>query len=270
MNTDHVQCYTCEVSCNHCGLAPTLDAMSAVALIDVVRGFLLMHRRCHKPVEPSKQVELFDALAAKEAGREIPIICVVCNGPLKDGEDPLTHLDQCRRKARSAADMETEDECSARTVREEMREATERGKELAQGIDGMSDEPDPETDPPGALDIFAKMFPMPRDATHLTRLVLAVLPLEQHAKFRDWSLPTGAGFDEIAHWARTEQARIDAQGRAQRGEPGIPGLYIPTARMPLCLSEALGLTKKKRGARPLSSPSPKQKKRRSGSTQHTS
>jgi hypothetical protein len=66
MNTDHVQCYTCELSCNNCGLAPTFEPMPAATLSDVIRGFLLMHRRCEKPVEPSKQVEIFDRLAAKE------------------------------------------------------------------------------------------------------------------------------------------------------------------------------------------------------------
>lgn len=243
MNTDHVQCYTCEVSCNFCGLAPTLDAMSAVALIDVVRGFLLMHRRCEKPVEPSKQVELFDALAAKEAGRASDML----------------------RELRLDDGMETEDECSARTVREEMREAIALGAELAQGIDGMTDEPDPETDPPGPQehdkselldqhDAFGRAHPMARDHLRLRMDLEVALQGPGPTKEQLETLPVGSvDFDTIAQWCRIRLAEMNRKEHPEF-DPWLPSTPQPMPRV------LRALLKPKRGTRPFSQP----KKRRSG------
>lgn len=155
------------------------------------------------------------------------------------------------------------------------------------GIDGMSDEPDPETDPPEhdkpeLPDLFAQMFPIARTMPDLwTELVGWALTAEHAAHLMDKPLPPVGtpGFDKIAHWARTTHAHRDGQQRSARGEPGIGGLYIPAIPpVPPELAALLKPDKKKRGARPFSSPSPglpvtppakKTRKRRSGSTQHS-
>lgn len=219
MNTDHVQCYTCEVSCNHCGLAPTLDAMSAVALIDVVRGFLLMHRRCEKPVEPSKQVELFDALAAKEA------------------ENPNSF-----GRPGHATYVATVTSFGAGIV--ESRQY---------GIDGMSDEPDPETDPRGPM---ARHGEGPLlGAVELRHLITCVRPKEFWPSVKEvasWHTDVMA---DVQRWCRIEHTRAHP----------IAGKPMPwNCAMPNVL-ENVEHAKRKGGARPLSSP----RKRRSGSTQHT-
>jgi hypothetical protein len=242
MNTTHIAASTSlTMNCEHCRMTQsTIPGATLDRLADSVRGFLIMHRRCEKPVEPSKQVELFDELAAKE-----PVLPGRASDMLRElEEDDKPYACCCGARFGETWERVTHWETCA--------------KFLGKSIDGNSDEPDPETDPPGALGIFERMFPMPRDNTHLHHLLRSVVPEAQRTQLAAWlaTWPIDSGlpaFDEIAHWARTEQARIDAQGRAQRGEPGIPGLYIPTARMPLCLSDALGLTKKKRGARPLTS-----------------
>jgi len=222
MNTDHVQCYTCELSCNNCGLAPTFEPMPAATLSDVIRGFLLMHRRCEKPAEPSKQVELFDALAAKEANHTR-----VIQDPIAEAAEAMGYYD---------ADP---------------------------GIDGMSDEPDPETDPPGhdlpeltdLDDPFGARYPRAHDHVRLRADLDVVLQdqggspsLEQLRTY-----PVGStAYDEIAHWCRMQLAIMN-----RKENPDFE-VYLPATPQPMPRS-LVKLTKKARGARPLSSP----RKRRS-------
>ena len=124
------------------------------------------------------------------------------------------------------------------------------------------------------------MYPMQRTEDALwTELVGFVLDPDQAALVMMKALPPDGSpaFDAIANWSRTEKARKQGQERAQLGTT-IPGLYIPTVRMPKEMAELLKPAPKKRGARPLSSPTPdapatppakKTRKRRSGSTQHS-
>jgi hypothetical protein len=143
--------------CQHCAeLYPPSLPCTVERWIDQCRGFVLMHKHCPKPLEPSKQVQLFDELAKREP---------VLKGRASDMLRELREDD--------SDGMETEDECSARTVREEMRAACShkfvdsknclkcrisfaelkaeslRESRRLNGIDGNSDAPDPETDPPG-------------------------------------------------------------------------------------------------------------------------
>jgi hypothetical protein len=237
MNTDHVQCYTCEVSCNHCGLAPTLDAMSAVALIDVVRGFLLMHRRCEKPLEPSRQVDLFDELAAKEPELVAPkccgqrVRCINCPIPI---------------------------------------EVFDKFPGALPGIDGMSDEPDPETDPPEhdqpALtdedDAFGRAYPMARDHLSLRMNLEVVFQGPAPSTGQLAIYPVGSPeFDTIAHWCRMQLAEMN-----KRSHPELD-VYLPKPPQPMP-KVLKALMKPKRGARPLTQP--KRRKPRSEQSFHGS
>ena len=155
------------------------------------------------------------------------------------------------------------------------------------GIDGMSDEPDPETDPifpdelqehdkPEVPDLFAELYPMARTMADLwTELCGWALTPEQADRLLHRPLPPAGstGFDAIAHWSRVTKAHRVSDPRA------LPdGLYIPLVPpMPSELAAMLRV-EKKRGARPLSSPTAdlpakppakKARKRRSGSTQHS-
>lgn len=239
MNTDHAKCNTCELDCSHCGSTQTLAPIPVACLVDVVRGFLLMHRRCEKPIEPSKQVELFGAPAQ--------------SGPVLPGR---------------ASDM-------LEALRQDDKD----------GIDGNTDEPAPEIDPPGGI-TFNQLHPPIVTREALWDALYRVLPAEQyalltHGKVEAWH-PAQGKFSAVAHWARVDLAHNASIARGL--ENGIPGLVIPArVPMPEVLMEALGIKGKpargKRGARPFSSPSadmpaaapkPKTRKRRSGSTQHTS
>lgn len=230
MRTTHVECTTCSLVCAHCRATDALASCPAEHLIDAVRGFLLRHKRCERPMEPSKQVELFDQMVDRERK-------LTASAPVPFPEVTLTDE---RPTARPPA-----------------------------GIDGMSDEPDPETDPPevgtpDSCDLFNRMYPMASHATSLRADLASVLTDEQMQTLLPVPLQMGtAAFDAIAHWSRCEWARNEAFERARRGEPSIPGLYIPTCRMPPELEALLKPAKKKRGARPLANPG---KKRRSGST----
>lgn len=235
-STDHVWGYSCELNCVHCGLSPTLDAMSAVALVDVVRGFLLMHRRCEKPLESSKQVELFDALAAKE---------------------------------------------QALFQKDEHPEGPFGERFESPGISATTDEPDPETDPPGhsrvpgtetddwddpmnhgygaAQDDTPEHDPPPQrhgegpllDAIELRHLVTCVRPKEfwpSVATVESWHPDVRA---DVQRWCRNEHVRASP----------IAGLPVPHASpMPNVLANVEIDKRAKRGARPLSNPP---KKRRS-------
>ena len=233
-NTDHVVCDAKDggaFRCLHCGdrYMPALPQPLAI-FCESAKGYALMHKHCPKQAPPSRQVELFDALAAKEQ-----TLAEASRAALE------------RIEAAEAEEYETEDECSARTVREEM------------GIDGMSDSPDPETDPPqrchlcgmtaglhhigcgiGAPGIpeqdkpeltdqddpFGQRYPMARDhlrlRTNLSVVLQGVLTptLEQLQ-----ALPVGsAGFDKIAHWTRIESARMNLTEHPELE------VYLPTGQ----------------------------------------
>lgn len=130
---------------------------------------------------------------------------------------------------------------------------------MGQGvIDGSTDEPAPEIDPPGT-DLFAKMYPMAADHATLRNDLHRVLSPEHYAKLPHGTVeawpPRSAQFDEVANWARIGKCHLDHQARAQRGEASIPGLYIRSwMSMPHCLEAIVGKPKKQKGARPLTSP----------------
>ncbi len=215
--------------CQHCAeLYPPSLPCTVERWIDQCRGFVLMHKHCPKPLEPSKQAELFDELAK----REDPAV------PWIPYDPPRMHFI---------------------------------------GIDGNSDAPDPETDPPsrdlfglgngeaangvGYYDRFAKMYPMAANVIELRALLQVVLTSEQFQTALSWTLPNPGTlvFDEAAHWARIEKAH---RYSAERGLAGaIPGLTIPAAvAMPKALADVLGVKKTKRGARPLTNPRAKTRK----------
>jgi hypothetical protein len=104
------------------------------------------------------------------------------------------------------------------------------------GIDGSTDEPAPEIDPPDtahdAWEAFAKQWPQARDHEQLrTDLSVALqganMPtLEQ---LREWQPDTGL-FQGAAHWARLEIAHMNASE--------YPDLWIPPRQpMPERLAE---------------------------------
>lgn len=136
------------------------------------------------------------------------------------------------------------------------------------------DDPDPE--PPGPVvdeNTFARMYPMVRTVPELwAELCGWALDSEQAAILLNKELPPAGtpAFDAVANWSRTEKARKQAQERARLGT-SIPGLYIPTCRMPKEIADLLKPAPKKRGARPLTSTSadlpsakPAKKKRQRG------
>ena len=79
-----------------------------------------------------------------------------------------------------------------------------------------------------------------------------VLTTEQYEKLPDGTVEawktSDVVFDAVAHWARVAKARLDSEQRAQRGEDGIPGLYIPKRlAMPQALSALINGTGKGKG-----------------------
>jgi hypothetical protein len=254
--------------CQHCAeLYPPALPCTVERWIDQCRGFVLMHKHCPKPQEPSKQVELFDELAKKE--REVPIICARCDQPVTAG-DALTHLDRCMGKPA--------------------------------GIDGMSDAPDPETDPPGlpgawiryaaddptapedetAADDaplpppayshlapdeatrlkFLQHYPWPKDSFQLRADLAIVLQriegaeLPSAATVNGWH-PDTLMFQKAAGWVRDELADMN------RGEHPEFDPFLPLERQPMPKELAalcMPVKKAKRGARPLANPKPRARK----------
>lgn len=200
MKSNHVECTTCSLVCAHCRATDALASVPADHLVDAVRGFLLRHRRCEKPLEPSKQVELFQALSSA---------------------NPESHP------------------CNP-------------------GIDGSTEEPAPEIDPPSPYEKFERMYPLATNHVDLWESLRSAIPKSQCAKLPSelpWDADTGI-FNAVATWSRIERAHLDAAQRAP-----IPGLTIP-ARLPMPekLVELLGVKPKRmKGARPLTSPGRKKK-----------
>jgi hypothetical protein len=217
-----------------------------------------------------------------------------------------SEIDEHRRCAKDAANEVARLQSRERELRRELRSGTvweaqhvePRQKSLefadtllerptAPGIDAMSDEPDPETDPPerdsdGAPlpppaypqfiadqkleESFRRLCPVAKDgvrlhsdlAVALQRHEGAVLP--SLATVDGWH-PSTVRFQEVAAWVcfeladmnRTEHPEFDCFLRVRR-QP-----------MPARLAELVMPPKRKRGARPLTQP----KRRRSGSTAET-
>lgn len=137
------------------------------------------------------------------------------------------------------------------------------------GISATTDEPDPETDPPGPAQVFGTEFdveaelddedPLPQrhgegsllDAIELRHLVTCVRPKEfwpTVATVESWHPDVRA---DVQRWCRNEHVRASP----------IAGLPIPHASPMPNVLENIEIEKKgKRGARPLSNPP---KKRRS-------
>ncbi len=249
--------------CQHCAeLYPPSLPCTVERWIDQCRGFVLMHKHCPKPLESSKQVELFDELTKREAGeRKLRdnvghFECATCHRITGNEWDHLTHA------------------CIAKPA----------------GIDGMSDAPDPETDPPerdadgnplppppyahlaGPVDPYAdpyakfhELYPMPDTLDGLLNACTYGLDGEQFVRLREASAglqPGSVDFAPIANWARREHAHYDSEARVKHGAGPIAGLTIPVQlEMPPALRRLIGeLKKAKRGARPLANPKPRARK----------
>ncbi len=139
-NTDHVICDAQDAGafrCMHCGdrHQPAFPVPLAI-FCESAKGYALMHKHCLPKPKPTKQVELFDALAKKEIresfareieAREIATdeptgaISALTDEPAPEIDPPMRGSDLLRQLAWEDG-TETEDECSARTVREEMAE----------------------------------------------------------------------------------------------------------------------------------------------------
>jgi hypothetical protein len=203
-----------------------------------------------------------------------------------------SEIDEHRRCAKDAANEVARIQSRERELRRELRSGTcweavhveprQKSLEFADtllerptvpGVDGMSDEPDPETDPPGppehdepALtdqdDAFGQRYPMARDHLSL-RMNLEVVfqgpapSTEQLAIY-----PVGSPeFDTIAHWCRMQLAEMN-----KRSHPELD-VYLPKPPQPMP-KVLKALMKPKRGARPLTQP--KQRKPRSEPSFHGS
>lgn len=126
----------------------------------------------------------------------------------------------------------------------------------AYGIDGASDESDPETDPPAPRVDHYQMFDMnyPKANTYDT-LVPALREALTQAEFALLDLdvvhgwhPSSGQFDAVAHWARVENAH-----KSHAHRKPTPGITLP-ARLPMPgpLAQALAGTpaeKKRRTTR---------------------
>jgi hypothetical protein len=133
--------------------------------------------------------------------------------------------------------METEDECSARTVREEM------------GIDGSSDEPDEATDPPNPYAMFAVNYPKPTSHIELrSQLEAALTPAEWEKLDPNVVLgwhPSSGQFDAVAHWARVENAH-----KSHATRKPTPGITLPARfEFPGPLQRALATSQPKKPAK---------------------
>ena len=135
--------------------------------------------------------------------------------------------------------METEDECSARTVREEM------------GLDGSSDEPDEATDPPAPSPyaMFAVNYPKAETHAGLFEALQSALTYAEFEKLdaptvRSWPRDSGV-FEAVAHWARVENAH-----KVHATRPPTAGITLPARLgMPGALQQALATSQPKKPAK---------------------
>ncbi len=215
-NTDH------GLRCQHCAgiYTPTLPA-TVERHISALRGFVLMHKHCPPRPVVSKQTELFDELAKKEAerGEGWDYFSCCCGARFAEPHQRAEHWETC---------------------------ATFLGK----SIDGMSDDPDPETDPPGYVlpdeDPVTSLSGPVLDTQALLHLIKCVRPKEF------W--PT---LKEMADWHQDVRTRVQDWCRIEHAHAHpIKGITLPE-RTPLpnvlAALEFPHPKKPKRGARPLTS-----------------
>jgi hypothetical protein len=240
--------------------------------IDNYQSEIDEHRRCAK--DAANEVARIQS-RERELRRELRSGTVWEAQHVEPRQKSLEFADTLLERPTAPAEYETEDECSARTVREEM------------GIDAMSDEPDPETDPPERdadgnplpppaypqfivdqklEESFRRLCPVAKDgvrlhsdlAVALQRHEGAVLP--SLATVDGWH-PSSVRFQEVAAWVCFELADMN---RTEHPEFDC-FLRVGRQPMPARLAELVMPPKVKRGARPLTQP----KRRRSGSTAET-
>jgi hypothetical protein len=183
------------------------------------KGFELMHKHCQKAVPPSPQLPLPRTDAPMAIGT--PQLCGECGARHRIGENTL---------------------CPGwRPERSPYAEFPDH-RPMA-GIDGSSDEPDPETDPPSPeverYRMFDMNYPKPDTTLWLMNYLEEVLSPDDRRDL-DWQIvqswhPSSGQFDAVAHWARVENAHKTAGGR-----PPTPGMTIPASfPKPKPLFEAL-------------------------------
>lgn len=119
------------------------------------------------------------------------------------------------------------------------------------GIDGASEEPDSETDPPAPDPYFTfnQNYPRAETSAHLFDELHKALTETEYAKLdgdlvRSWKPATGI-FDAVSHWARVENAHQSHKSRAP-----TPGIVLP-ARFPMPgpLQQALASSQPKKPAK---------------------
>jgi len=245
MNTEHVTA-TIEAFCKHCRGEDNVISLPAACSMDVLRAFLLRHRRCEKPVEPSKQVELFDKLKAKDeaCNCDLPMGTPHDCSKERQADNPISFIDE----ADLSADAVYVDPAAL---------GIEPGTDYAAyAIDGSTDDPAPEIDPPSnPYEMFYARYPFAQDIPQLRGQLHDCLGEGRYEPLiaQPLPLPSTPDFQYIAAWARHECAHVDSERRGL--DNPIGGLTIP-ARLPMpeALKKLLAPPKRKRGARPLASP----------------
>jgi hypothetical protein len=243
--------------CQHCAeLYPPSLPCTVERWIDQCRGFVLMHKHCPKPQEPSKQVELFDELARAEEQRKTAYVDPVAFGidGMSDAPDPETDPPGNPLQGVRASDW--------------LRELAEDDAEGEVTADGEPLPPPAYSHLADRVDHYAKfhdLYPMPTTLDGLLDACSYGLDGEQFARLREASAglqPGSVDFAPIANWARREHAHYDSEARVKRGAGPIAGLTIPVQlEMPPALRRLIEEPKKaKRGARPLANPKPRARK----------
>ena len=276
-NTDHVICDARDSGafrCMHCGdrHQPALPVPLAI-FCESAKGYALMHKRCLPKPEPTKQVELFDALAKKEIresfAREIEAQEIAADGgngsvcSMHDYEPP---------GAISALTDEPAPEIDPPGPPTAMDRFYAKNSLMdGPGIDAAADETElAEHDKPELTDQddpFGRRYPMARTVARLRDDLAVVLQgvLVPTSVQLDLVVPGSTLWDRLAHWTRVElcRANLTEHPELEVYLPAHNAMPRELVAMRKALKEAE--PKPKRGARPLSNP----RKRRSGSTQHT-
>lgn len=194
--------------CEHCTMNyyPTMPMRAELCAVSL-RGFVLMHKHCQKPEVPSKQVPMFGP-----------------NGQTTQryGAAMLAGL---TREAQASVALDNDPDCGTR---------------VCEGIDGSSDEPDPETDPPPPDPYFGfnANYPKATDRAALRDALHEALKPAEYALLGPESVewhPKSGQFEAVAHWARVENAHTSHANRKP-----TPGITVPARHsMPHALALAL-------------------------------
>jgi hypothetical protein len=242
-----------------------VDHLSTLAAIDTYRDEVAEHRRCVK--EAAAEIERLEQ-RERDLRRELRsgTCWVARQQPLEFAGAKLDPVTDILIDAAAATAFKGG---TAQDMIDDLKRAVDHVKGARDAsIDASTDEPAPETDPPGPPDWYVKfetLYPIAKGHGSLRDDLHEALTDEQYAKLpngtvESWKTDTGI-FQGVANWARTARARKDSTSRA----PGLEGVTFPEpGPMPAPLAELLGdaapKPKKKRGARPLSSPAPRKKK----------